>query len=307
MRDTDVVDVVSTDERDIIDLAARGLEPFLALGRYKYLQAHAPRDVQRHSHLLVLARPLKGGFTFVVDDDVLRVQPGEAIRIPPGVAYQVGDASEPRGELAWIIMSSQAEPAADESDWVLRRAISVLSGTGPRLVWPAGGAARGQLDRLFDLALAPRDWVTDGLLHHAIAESVLSMVQSFRIDHDDPSEITHSSLSKVMAWIDQNIDGPCEVPQLVEISGLSASRFFEVFRAETGTSPKDYLLRRKIASARDLLRVNRDLSISDVAHSLGFSTSQYFATVFRRYYGCSPSEARQIDEADTGGPPAMSG
>jgi AraC-like DNA-binding protein len=75
-------------------------------------------------------------------------------------------------------------------------------------------------------------------------------------------------------------------------SGLSRSEFFRKFKDETGAGPNQYLLWQRLEAAKDLL-ANKDPSITEVAHRLGFSSSQYFATVFRRHTGLPPNVFRQ--------------
>jgi AraC-like DNA-binding protein len=53
--------------------------------------------------------------------------------------------------------------------------------------------------------------------------------------------------------------------------------------------PGEYLLRRKVRRAGELL-AGGDVSVTEVAQALGFSSSQYFATVFRRYRHQRPSD-----------------
>ncbi|MFA7370281.1 MAG: helix-turn-helix transcriptional regulator, partial [Kiritimatiellales bacterium] len=78
-------------------------------------------------------------------------------------------------------------------------------------------------------------------------------------------------------------------------SGLSRSEFFRKFKDETGTGPNQYLLWRRLEAAKDLL-TNNELSITETAHRLGFSSSQYFATVFRRHTGLPPNSFRRQPE-----------
>jgi AraC-like DNA-binding protein len=84
--------------------------------------------------------------------------------------------------------------------------------------------------------------------------------------------------------------------QLARVSGLSESRFKHRFKEETGTTPADYQLRYKIDCACKML-IQDNLSILNTALSLGFSSSQYFATVFRRYMGLPPAEYRIITKS----------
>jgi AraC-like DNA-binding protein len=65
-----------------------------------------------------------------------------------------------------------------------------------------------------------------------------------------------------------------------------------VFRQEIGLPPGEFILRSKIDHARHLLG-GTDLSVTDIAHALGFSSAQYFATAFKRLTRTTPSLFRQ--------------
>ena len=72
---------------------------------------------------------------------------------------------------------------------------------------------------------------------------------------------------------------------------MSSTHFYQQFTRTFGTTPKDYVLRAKIEHAERLLLARAD-TVSDIAHMLGFSTSQHFGTAFRRYVGMSPTQYR---------------
>ena len=69
---------------------------------------------------------------------------------------------------------------------------------------------------------------------------------------------------------------------------LSLSHFKKRFRAETGLSPRQFILRDKVEAAKRVLCEN-GTSVTDIALDLGFVSSQYFATVFKRITGVTPS------------------
>jgi AraC-like DNA-binding protein len=64
------------------------------------------------------------------------------------------------------------------------------------------------------------------------------------------------------------------------------------FKREVGIPPAEYVIRCKIAVARTRL-AQSDATITRVAMDLGFPSSQFFATVFRRFTGRKPSALRQ--------------
>ena len=65
----------------------------------------------------------------------------------------------------------------------------------------------------------------------------------------------------------------------------------QIFKQITGESFTEYLIRRRMEKARELLQ-NRNLKIQDVAIRTGYSNQRYFASYFKKYYGCTPTEYR---------------
>jgi AraC family transcriptional regulator len=81
--------------------------------------------------------------------------------------------------------------------------------------------------------------------------------------------------------------------EMANAAGLSRMRFASQFRAATGFSPHEYILRQKINRARDLLR-NPSVSVVDVALQLGFRSQSHFSTVFKKHIGDSPARWRTL-------------
>ncbi len=53
--------------------------------------------------------------------------------------------------------------------------------------------------------------------------------------------------------------------------------------------PNEYIIKPKIKKAKELM-MGRDISITNLAYDLGFSTSSYFSTVFKKHQGISPTK-----------------
>jgi AraC family transcriptional regulator len=69
---------------------------------------------------------------------------------------------------------------------------------------------------------------------------------------------------------------------------LSATYFTRAFREAVGKPPHAYLIDLRLERAVDLLEHTR-LSITEIALSCGFDQPQYFAAMFRRKFGFTPS------------------
>ncbi len=103
-------------------------------------------------------------------------------------------------------------------------------------------------------------------------------------------------LSRVLSYIEQHHSEPMDVATLCRVGCLSRSSLMRKFRAVTGSSPLDYLIRYRIGQAQRLLR-GTDLSISEIGLRTGFCDGNYFTRQFRRITGTPPSEWRRRPEA----------
>ncbi len=83
------------------------------------------------------------------------------------------------------------------------------------------------------------------------------------------------------------------VSEIAEHCGLSQSQFSRRFKQETGVTPADCIQRFRVERGGQLLRTTSK-SITAIAFELGFSSSQYFAAVFRKYTGITPKYYRKF-------------
>ena len=93
-----------------------------------------------------------------------------------------------------------------------------------------------------------------------------------------------------------HLDEDPAVAALASAAGLGASQFHARFIHEVGEPPAEWLRRQRLERAKRLLS-ETTTPITALALALGFPSSQYFATVFRRYTGLTPGAFRQRSRA----------
>lgn len=97
---------------------------------------------------------------------------------------------------------------------------------------------------------------------------------------------------RTLEWLEGKItESDVRLDAVASNVGLSPAGLRARFKAETGYTLHEYLIHRRVEEAGHRLS-STDEDITKIAHSLGFSSSQYFATVFRRETGMSPGEYR---------------
>lgn len=75
---------------------------------------------------------------------------------------------------------------------------------------------------------------------------------------------------------------------------VSPSYFGKLFKSYTGISMSEYLTKLRIEKAHSLLLLDTEKDISQIAAEVGYNNSGYFATVFKKYYGVSPSKIQDF-------------
>ena len=98
-------------------------------------------------------------------------------------------------------------------------------------------------------------------------------------------------LKRVEQYIDENLGGKVTLENLAAVAGLSRMHFAAQFRAAVGMRPHEYLLKRRIERAQELLR-QANASLVDIALTVGFQTQAHFTTVFKRFAGDTPYQWR---------------
>lgn len=120
------------------------------------------------------------------------------------------------------------------------------------------------------------------------------MVAIIRAERDSKTAFTNrpsKEIARVITWLHGHTSDPWKVADLATMVNMGTTIFHERFRKETGHTPNDYGNRLRILKARERLR-DAKTSVTAVAFDLGFPSSQYFATVFKRFTGMTPRQWR---------------
>ena len=100
-----------------------------------------------------------------------------------------------------------------------------------------------------------------------------------------------SRLRTVNELVHAKLDDQLTLNEMAQLVELSPAHFLRMFRKSTGETPHQFVLRKRIERAKEMLRAP-EARVLDVAVACGFKTQQHFARVFRGICGASPTEYR---------------
>lgn len=103
-----------------------------------------------------------------------------------------------------------------------------------------------------------------------------------------------------MRFIHENQDRTIELNEIAQAANFSIYHFHRIFHALVGETVNDYVSRKRLERAANLLIFREKLSITEITVVIGFSSSANFAKAFKLYFGVSPSQTRKPSGAEKG-------
>jgi AraC-like DNA-binding protein len=97
---------------------------------------------------------------------------------------------------------------------------------------------------------------------------------------------------KVKEELDKNILQPPSMEQLIVLAEMGATKLRQSFKLWYGITIAEYIRQEKLKHALRLLSVD-DLSISNIAATIGYESASKFALAFKKVYHVTPSEVRK--------------
>lgn len=283
-----------------VDLKSRdiNLPGVVEIGSYHYKSAQRGIQNVAHEGSLGICHLVRGVQTYRVEDHTYQLRGGDQLLTLPGEALDTAGTPEEKGHLYWMILRMEPldapllflEPKAAAG---LRKTLLALP---TRHVTAHAGSDELAATILNTLQNKPTRMIDRLTAAQVVLRYLFQMIEAFGSDATSgPSPRIQRSLDHIATHLGE----PLTVPELAHLIGLSESRFKNRFRDEVGIPPGDYVLRSKIKAACAAL-TRTDTTVTQLAHSLGFSSSQYFATVFRRFTGDTPTAYKNKEQALSG-------
>ena len=100
------------------------------------------------------------------------------------------------------------------------------------------------------------------------------------------------SVKYFLKELEKNLSETWTIELMAQSAGVGLTRFTHHCKQLTNLTPMRYLTMRRLEMSKRILIENPNLTVGEVAYMCGFTTSQYFSTVFKKHEKCSPNEYR---------------
>jgi AraC family transcriptional regulator, arabinose operon regulatory protein len=240
-----------------------------------------PRVLDDYSFILVV----NGEGSFIKNRTQLKVNKGDMIILSPGVRhYYFTDPDDP-WEIYWVAFNGEIVKSIfqvlsfDPEVPVLRNCYShslrtmfesIVLEMKKNIVMPL--KINGYLYLMFSL-----------LRGNDVANNV--RLPDLKIEKNE-------KISKVITFIELNYYNDISVDLISEHVSVSRSHLTRIFKKSTGYSLKQYIIKFRIDKAKSLL-LDTDLSMIEIAHSVGIEDAYYFSRLFKEQEGVAPTQFKK--------------
>lgn len=246
----------------------------------------------------------RGNLDFIVEQTPYKLKAGDLTVTRPWQPHQVGNPLIQASRMHWLIIDVGVRRPNDVWKWPnwiniapndLKKLTMLLS-QNEQIVWPGNAQIEHCFEKIAEHvqnASCPETVQTRLQLY--ITElfiEVYEMLQKTNVALNPRLSSARRSVEMFLQGLADHVDYPWTLEQMAQHCNLGRSQFAAYCRRITNMTASEYLADCRIKKAKSLLLKRLDMNMLDIALACGFESSQYFATVFRKKVGISPTAFR---------------
>ena len=124
-----------------------------------------------------------------------------------------------------------------------------------------------------------------------LRSAILMLMSDFLKEATPKPWTLNERMMKVLSYVSANLCEPITLDQLASVACVSTPYLVRLFHATFGTTPLQYINKKKIEKAQIML-ITEDAANKDIAYKLGFNDISYFIRLFKKITGQTPQEYR---------------
>lgn len=126
-----------------------------------------------------------------------------------------------------------------------------------------------------------------------IYELLIDLSQKISAGDVDADSTREQVIDDALEYINENLGREMTVRMIADSVGMSESHFSRKFRKSMNSSPKEYLIRRRLTEAKRLLKTTT-YTVKEIAFLVGFNSESHFVNTFSAQIGLSPKKFRDF-------------
>ncbi len=267
------------------DFEELGLDAVISLGRNNNLNARRPWHEHIHEKTLEILYMYKGFQIVGVNNKQYVLRGNDVYVVYPDEVHSSGIHPISKNHFYWLLIRipdnlEHSFGLPGENREMVNRLLKL------NRIFKSTNELKNLFDKIITAKTSPEMPLRKTIVRQTMIQALLKLIDDSR---NSSTSNYSGDIRKVINFIEANSEKNLQLDKLAQVVGLSPSRLRQKFRKQAGITLSEYIMRKKIDHAIELISQDK-LSLTEIAFRLSFSSSQYFATVFKRYVNCTPSE-----------------
>ena len=119
-----------------------------------------------------------------------------------------------------------------------------------------------------------------------------ALLDDTTLNEKESDKEKQSIVNNIIYYLETHHTEDISLDRLSDLMYISSTYISKVFKEETGDSPINYLIKIRLNRAKLLLQ-NQNITVKEVAESVGYQDAYHFSKLFKKHYGISPSEVQK--------------
>ena len=282
-------------------------EETLGLNSIGYWDANEPQDwgLDWHRNEGIEIHFLESGMMpYSQGDEEMKLSPNNLTITRPWEAHKVGNPHIGMGKFYWVIIDLDVRRPHENwawPEWIMLAPKDLLRLTtilrqNERSRWNADKRIRDCFIRIGKAVDSDIDGSNSSRIRLLVNYLLILLLDLLNEDGVVLNEALMDSSRSVKLFLNElenNLPEVWTIERMAKSAGVGLTRFTHHCKRHTNLTPMRYLTMRRLEMSKKILIESPYSSVSEIAYSCGFATSQYFSTVFKRQEKCTPLEYRQ--------------
>jgi len=278
----------------------------LGLNSIGYWDANEPQDwgLDWHRNEGIEIHFLESGsMPYSQENEEMELFPNCLTITRPWEAHKVGNPFIGMGKFYWVILDLNVRRPHQKWVWPkwimlapkdLNR-LTIILRQNEKALWKADKRIRDcfkAIGRAVDTDENGSNSSRIRLLINHLLFLLLDLFNAEKMELNEHLTDSSRSVKLFLKELEKNLSEEWRIEKMAESAGVGLTRFTHHCKQLTNLTPMRFLTMKRLELSKNILVDERELSVAQVAFSCGFSTSQYFSTVFKKYEKCTPLEYR---------------
>nr|WP_299382264.1 AraC family transcriptional regulator [Allomuricauda sp.] len=278
----------------------------LGLNSIGYWDAHEPQDwgLDWHRNEGIEFHFLESGsMPYAQENKEVVLKPNYLTITRPWEAHKVGNPYVGMGKFYWVILDLGVRRPHQEWQWPewvtltpedLNRLTTILR-QNEQSILKTNKEVRNcfiNIGKAVDTDEAGSNASKIRLLVNYLLILILDLVDTDDVVLNESLTESSRSVHFFLKELENSLAENWTIEQMSQSAGVGVTRFTYHCKQLTNVTPMRYLMLRRLEMSKRMLLEDDAKTITEIAYQCGFTTSQYFSSVFKKHEQCTPNEYR---------------